>query len=166
MTNVKVTVFWNATPYTLAICYRRFRRAAAYFAISSVHLPLSPVCLISAVQGVRLSDPYSHHDRKVLWLTDVEEGHWFGIMSNSMISVPGSITSTKLISKSQQIHETVKSFSINWNGTSNRRLNYRGCRGCSHGTASICRVKGAPCKENVWEPQHAHATVSGCKSFL
>ena len=41
MTNVKVTVFWNMTPYTLVICYRRFR--------SACHLFSSPVAVTSVL---------------------------------------------------------------------------------------------------------------------
>jgi len=127
-------------------------------------------CLISAVEASSLNDPQSHRDRTFLSLTEVENGHWFGVMSNSMILVP----STKLISTSQQIHEMVKSFSINWNGASNGQLKYRACWVCSHDTANVfvlcspsfCRVKGAPYKVTVWEPQPAHATVSSCISFL
>ena len=41
--NVKITIFWNMTPYILVMCYRRFRRACCVFAINSIQLQLSPV---------------------------------------------------------------------------------------------------------------------------
>ena len=73
-------------------------------------------------------------------------------MSSSMNFVPSSITSTKLISTSQQDYETLKCFSVNWNGTSIHWSHHRACRGCSHVTAtvfvlcspSLCRVGRRP----------------------
>jgi hypothetical protein len=104
----------------MVMCYRRFRRACCLFR----HQFSSPAAVTSVTLFVQL--------KQYRWVT-----HSRVIMSSSMILVPSCITSTELISTSQQDYETLKSFSITCNETSIRWSHHRACRGCSPDTASV-----------------------------
>ena len=174
--NVKVTVFWNMTPYILAIYYRRFRRAAAYFAISSVHLPLLPelpiLCSWSSIVEWPTIAPWPHIfvvNRRTKWalIRNNVQQHDLSAINKTDFNLTTDLWDGKVFLDEPEwdFDSLVKSQSLQglqpWHS---QRLCYEFTQVLP--LAGDHPRQSAPYKDTVWEPQPAHATVSSCKSFL
>ena len=100
---------------------------AAYFAISSVHLPLSPLlsnlCSWSSTVEWPTITPWPYifvgnrRRKGTLILNNVQQ-HDLSAINKIYFSITAD-------------YKTLKSFSFNWNGASIRWSHHRACRGCS-----------------------------------